>query len=279
MPSRRRSESFTPAKPLTPSCDATSATCSRSLPAVTRSRVACPDAGLPSPASTVFLLTKDSFDGMPKTRASPRTSNPCRLTAIRNSASRASACSGRPVNVPLATVPVTSKSIASGCSLRRIGKRVLTVNSALPDASIRDRSIPLPFAMPRRVATRMASLTSPDSLRSVLPRDGLPPMTGSMPILPVDRSRPSTRPSVRMISPRFSAMVKRPSRSVKAGIFRPSSRRASLRVIDPSRLVMRGRSPSKRVTAFSLRSSIRPCGILPPTQSRVFLIIHSGQIA
>ena len=275
MPSSRRSESATPAKPLTPSRDATSATRLRSLPAVTRSSVARP-ASAPPPA---LRLTKDSFEEMPKTRASPRTSNPCRLTAMLNRASRASAPSGRPVKTPFAMVPVTSNSMASGCSLRRIGKRVLTVSSACPEALIFVRSMPLPLAMPRRVATRMALPTSPDSFRSVLPRAGLPPITGLMPILPVDRSRPSTRPSVRMISPRFSAMVSLPSRSVKAGIFRPSSRRASLSVINPSRSVIRGRSPSSRIRAVSLRSSTLPCGILLPTQLRVLLIIHSGQMA
>ena len=229
-----------PAKPVTPSEPAISTTRSSSLPVVMRSRLASPPPGF-------GWLRNVSFDGTPKTRASPRTSKDDLLAATRRSASRASAPSGRFLKVPLLTTASTSKSMASGPSFRLTGNDVRTIRSDGPEASIFIRSNPVAPPMPRRLATRMASPISPDNFRSVVPSDGLPLITGAMVTLPVDRASPSTFPSVRMISPRFSAIVSRPSRLVKAGIFLPSSSLASLSVMEPFISVILGFSPSKRL--------------------------------
>ena len=176
--------------------------------------------------------------------ASPRIWN-CDLSTVKLTfASRASASSGRLVKVPLLTLPSTSNPISVGLSLRRTGKLVLRTSSLWPVALTFIRSLLLP-PKPKRDATRMASPISPARRRSVRPIAGLPPMTGTISTLPVDSSRPSTRPSVRMISPRLSAMVRRPSRLVKAGSFAFNSRRASRIVTVPSRREIRGRSPVK----------------------------------
>ena len=141
IPSMAMLDSSMPANPFMPSDPAISTTRSRSLPAVITSSVA-------SPPFSFGRLRKASFEGSPNTRASPRTSKCLRLAETRNSASRASAPSGRLVKVPFLTIASTSKSMACGFSLRRIGNAVRTVMSALPDATILVRSRPLEPPIP-----------------------------------------------------------------------------------------------------------------------------------
>ena len=189
--------------------------------------------------------------------ASPRIWNCDRSTVKLRLASRASAPSGRLVKVALLTLPSTAKLISCGFSLRRTGKLVLTDSSLWPTALISVKSLPLP-PRPKRDATRITSPTFPEKRRSVLPIAGLPPTTGMISTLPVDSSSPCTRPSVRMISPRLSAMLRRPSILVKAGSFELNSRCASRIVTVPSRREIRGRSPVKSLTTSSRISSTRP---------------------
>ena len=211
--------------------------------------------------------------------ASPLTRKPFRSAANLISASRASAFSGRLVKVPPVTLPSTSNSTEPGASFRFMGKPARKIRFDGPLALTRVRSVPPVPPMPKPAATPIASPTSPDNFRSTCPMVGFPPMTGRISTFPVDSANPPTRPFVRMISPRLSTMVRRPSSEVNCGNLSLSLRWAPRIVTVPSMLVMRGLSPEKSPTTSRRMSSTRPVVIFSPTHDRVLLMSHSGQTA
>ena len=181
--------------------------------------------------------------------------------------------------MPPTTLPSTSKSTEPGASFRFTGKPARKIRVDGPLALTRVRSVsPVP-PMPKPAATLIASPTSPDNFRSTCPMAGFPPMTGRISTFPVDSTNPPTRPSVRMISPRLSTMVRRPSSEVIFGSRSLNLRCAPRIVTVPSMLVMRGLSPEKSPTTFRRISSTRPLVIFSPTHDRVLLVSHSGHTA